>query len=279
MPRRAIACDPVLADRLWLCSSSDAGDPGTRNIIVNQATTTTFNGMVLSHASTHAVNIVRNVYFEKQGAGTLTMANVLGTQTAASGVSNSLLTIKVTGGKLALTATNTFNTPLAVDSGATLELGGAGQLGSGTFAQPITNSGTLSVASSASQTLSGVISGTGVLTKPAAGTLTLSGANTYSGATTVSAGSLVGLTGGSVANSAVTVAAGATNGVQLAAANGQWTCAGLTYGAATAVADFNFGVNPASTTAAPLKVNGNLAFTGTRWSAFGAACSAQAAIR
>ena len=69
-------------------------------------------------------------------------------------------------------------------SAGTLEIGGAGQLGSGTYAGTISNSGTLDYNSSADQTLSGIISGTGDLEVNGAGTLTLSADNTYTGTLT-----------------------------------------------------------------------------------------------
>jgi fibronectin-binding autotransporter adhesin len=109
-----------------------------------------------------------------------------------------------------------------------------------------------------SSSVTPLITGNLALTKQGSGALTLLNANTYSGSTTVNAGELVGRTGGSCANSAVTVTAGATNGVSLAAANGHWTCAGLAYTAGTTYADFNFGGVGASTTTAPLQINGNL---------------------
>ena len=95
------------------------------------------------------------------------------------------------------------------------------------------------------------------------GHATLTNANTYSGATTVSAGELVGATIGSCANSAVTVSSGATNGVQVFAANGGWTCGALTYSAGTTYADLNFNGMAPSTITAPLQVSGALTFNGT----------------
>jgi autotransporter-associated beta strand protein len=112
--------------------------------------------------------------------------------------------------------------------------------------------------------IQGAVDGSGVgLTKNGLGTLTLSGANGYSGATAINAGELIGKTAGSCANSAVTVASGATNGVQLAAANGQWTCGGLTYSAGNTYADFDFTATAPSATVAPLQISGDLAVNST----------------
>ena len=128
---------------------------------------------------------------------------------------------------------------------------------------PVTLSGnpTITVRSN-SLVIPGPIGGSGGLGEAGSGTLTLSGVNTYSGPTTINAGQLIVPTGSGCGNSTVTVNNGATNNVQVLSAGGQWTCAGLTYGAGIAYADFTFSAPP-STTTAPILVNGNLAFNGT----------------
>ncbi len=93
--------------------------------------------------------------------------------------------------------------------------GSAGQAGgSGLFVQ----SGTVTLNTAGSRTVSGVIadgasltggSGAGAVTKTGAGTVTLSATNAYSGATTVSAGTLT-VNGSVSASSATTVSIGAT---------------------------------------------------------------------
>jgi autotransporter-associated beta strand protein len=110
-------------------------------------------------------------------------------QTLAGVISGPGILIQSGPGTLTLSATNTYTNTTTISSG-TLALGGAGQLGGGAYATPITNNGTLNYSSSAAQTLSGVISGTGNLIVNGPGTLTLTAVNTYTGGTTVNAGTL-----------------------------------------------------------------------------------------
>jgi mucin-19 len=116
-------------------------------------------------------------------------------------------------GTMLLTGTNTFATATTITRG-TLRIGGAGSLGSGTYANTITNNGALEIATSANQTFSNVISGSGSVTKSGAGTTTLTATNNYAGTTTVSAGVLQvgngGTTGSLAASSAASIASGAT---------------------------------------------------------------------
>ncbi len=109
-------------------------------------------------------------------------------------------------GALNLTNNNNYTGGTAITAG-TLTVGGAGQLGGGTYAGTISDSGAFNYNSSAAQTLSGIISGTGILTQNGPGTLTLSATDTYTGATTVGGGTLLVSSSGSLA-SAVTVASG-----------------------------------------------------------------------
>ena len=109
-------------------------------------------------------------------------------------------------GPLTLTAKNTYTGTTAIGPGATLIIGGAGQLNSGTYAGLITNNGVFDYASSSSQTLSGIIGGAGSLIDAGSGPLTLTGANTYTGNTTVSAGTLSISSPTLATNSTITVA-------------------------------------------------------------------------
>lgn len=113
-------------------------------------------------------------------------------------------------GTMTLSAINTYTGNTTVSAG-TLEVGGSGQLASGTYAGDISNAGTLSINTTANQTLSGAITGAGSLIKGNTGTLTLSGnSSTYTGTTTVSAGTLLlsGQLGGDASVSSAAILAG-----------------------------------------------------------------------
>ncbi|MFZ4525886.1 MAG: autotransporter-associated beta strand repeat-containing protein, partial [Chlorobium sp.] len=92
-------------------------------------------------------------------------------------------------GKLTLSGVNTYDGNTVISAG-TLEIGGAGMLGGGSYLGTISNASSLIINTSTDQTLSGIISGSGTLTKDGAGKLTLSVDNTYTGVTTIKGGTL-----------------------------------------------------------------------------------------
>ncbi len=92
-------------------------------------------------------------------------------------------------GTLTLTAANTYTGATAIAAG-TLEIGGSGSLGSGSYAGNISNAGALLVSTTANQTLSGTISGAGTLTKSGSGTLTLTADNTFTGKVAINGGTV-----------------------------------------------------------------------------------------
>ncbi len=92
----------------------------TRTINVNQTATTTFYGLILAHASTQ--NAVRSIKFEKDGAGQLTLAGIVGKQTASAGSLAAPVTIEVKGGTLVMTADNTTSGSLTVRTNAVLKM-------------------------------------------------------------------------------------------------------------------------------------------------------------
>ena len=106
---------------------TDAGTAGTRNLTVNQSGgDTIFNGMLLSHTS--GAGAVRSVAFVKGGTSSLTLANVVGVETAASG-GNAPLSVTVNGGTLVLSATNTYTDATTVSNGVLLVNGVIGGTG------------------------------------------------------------------------------------------------------------------------------------------------------
>lgn len=89
-----------------------------------------------------------------------------------------------------LTGVNTYTGPTTISSGS-VTISGSGSLGSGSYPGAIIDNGSITNATSASQTWSGLISGTGTLTQKGPGTLTLTdAANSYNGIVTISGGIL-----------------------------------------------------------------------------------------
>ena len=171
-------------------------EPGA--IVMNNGTVTgTSAGHVLSNngwtgTGTNTINNRVSLENSKPNSGLFDIQS--GTTTINAVVynyQNRTLGITKNGtGTLLLNGNNTFAGTTTINAG-TLEIGGSGRLGGGTFASNITNNAALIYSGTNDQTLSGVISGNGVLTHNASSTLTLTNANTYSGGTTLNAGTLV----------------------------------------------------------------------------------------
>ena len=198
---------------------TDAGATGTRNLIVDQATDTVFNGMLLSHASTATPNAIRKIAFEKKGVGSLTLAGVVGKETASAGGSASDVDLTVTAGTLVLTAANTRTGATTIGSSGTLKVGNGGT-NSLLGGSAVTNDGSLvfNYGTGAAVTFAGLISGSGSLTKQGAGLLALTASSTHSGTTTVELGTL--RIGGHLDSSATTVKTGAALATGLQASSG-----------------------------------------------------------
>ena len=122
---------------------------------------------------------------------------------------------------LDLTGSNTYTTTysqLTINSGGTLMIGAAGNLGGGNFGSvyAISNSGALVFSTSSSQTLSDMITGPGSLVQNGPGTLTLNnfssaynGSAAYTGGTTISGGVLAyGVQNALPSTGAVTISGG-----------------------------------------------------------------------
>jgi autotransporter-associated beta strand protein len=162
-------------------------------VLEGTAAVTVTNPVTVGSATTN--NIVGNaagLTFSgnwSMGSHLLTLGTgaTAGNQTIISGVVSGTAGLTVyNSGTLVLSGVNTYSGTTAINSPAVLTIGGAGQMGSGSYAGNIANGGTFIYDSSAGQTLSGVISGAGALVQNGSGQLTLSGANTFTGKVTVS---------------------------------------------------------------------------------------------
>jgi fibronectin-binding autotransporter adhesin len=98
----------------------DSGNSNNVTLRVEQSTNTTFNGLILSHTS--GTGAIRSIDFVKAGSGTLTLAGLVGKQTASAGGANSPVNIEVAGGTLVMTASNTTTGNLTVRSGGLLRM-------------------------------------------------------------------------------------------------------------------------------------------------------------
>ncbi|MGI2209107.1 Ig-like domain-containing protein [Shewanella baltica] len=162
------------------------------------------------------------------GDGTINLLGASNTVTLSGNISGTGALIKSNGGKLILTANNSFSGGLAVRGTNGVSADSSANLGSGaitisspsvltltgtgqTIANDIVMSGDASISNANPITLSGVISGSGSLTKSGAGILSLTGTNTATGATSIEAGGLTISSGSSLGDTAaVSVASGAT---------------------------------------------------------------------
>lgn len=136
-----------------------------------------------------------------------------GSATYATNITGTTLGVAKQGANT-LTLTGTASTYAGVTKvlAGTLELGGAGRLGSGSYAGTIGLSAgaVFKHNTSAAQTLSGVISGGGSITKAGAGLLTLSGVSTFTGGLTLQTGQLTLGTGAVAGTGAIALQGGTT---------------------------------------------------------------------
>ena len=186
---------------------SGAGGSVLATVEVNQATDTVFNGMVLSHTAGNNTDI-RRLALIKNGAGSLTLAGLVGKQTASAGGNASDVDLTVSGGTLVLTGTNTRTGATTINAGGTLQAGNGGTTGL-IAGNGVTNNGSLvfNYGTGAVISAANAISGSGTISKKGAGTLVLTGASTVTGATTVEGGTL--RLAGDLGTSPVTVQSGA----------------------------------------------------------------------
>ncbi|RYD63461.1 MAG: hypothetical protein EOP83_12100, partial [Verrucomicrobiaceae bacterium] len=197
---------------------SGAGGSVLATVEVNQATDTVFNGMVLAHTAGNNTDI-RRLALIKSGAGSLTLAGLVGKQTQNAGANAADVNLTVSGGTLILAAANTRTGETTINTGATLQAGNGGTTGL-IGGSAVTNNGSLifDYGTGAAITAANSISGSGTVSKKGAGTLVLSGTSTHTGATTVEGGTL--RIGGDLSTSPVVVQSGASIAAGVAAAAG-----------------------------------------------------------
>ncbi len=172
-----------------------------QNSTLNNTGSGTLNFGALTTASIGALSGTKNLSLENAASAPVAL-NVGGNNTSQTYSGNltdsgngASLTVAGTG-SLTLSGVNTYSGGTTNGASSTLIIGGAGQLGGGTYLGSIFNNGTFNYQSTAAQTLSGIISGTGPLKDTGLGTLTLSGANSYSGIITIGTGSKLTIGGG-----------------------------------------------------------------------------------
>ncbi|SNT10406.1 ELWxxDGT repeat protein, partial [Azospirillum sp. RU38E] len=206
----------TIADDLTIGGS---GAGGTGALLSTSATSSTLSGRVtLSSNLVMAVGssttiTMSGLVTDNQNSYSLTL-NSVGT-VVLSGTGDFDGGLSVSAGKVTLQggAAIKDTATVTLSSSGTLQLDASETIGGLDGASTISlGSNTLTVATAASTTYSGVIGGTGALIKAGLGTLTLSGNNTLTGGVTISSGTLVvNRSGGALPNQgAVSVAAGAT---------------------------------------------------------------------
>ena len=176
--------------------------------------THTFN---TTGGSKNTISSSNGGFMNMQGAGMITMNVADGSDDwdleLAAGFSNGRITKNGAGTLAITTSTGTTggSSDIVINDG-TLEVGGSGQLGGGSFSDDIANDGVFKYSSTQDQTLSGNITGSGSLVKTGGATLRLSGTNSYSGTTTIQGGLIVFNGDAAAATGDLTVNAGTVGG-------------------------------------------------------------------
>jgi autotransporter-associated beta strand protein len=192
------------------------GAAGQNGALVNVSGNNTYGGL-LTLLNKDPANAISSDSGTLNLTNTGTMVNGNARTLILTGSGNGSLAGVLTNGAITkngtgawtLTGANTYTGATTISAGR-LTVSGTGQLGGGSYAGAIANSGVFDYASSANQTLSGIISGAGAVTKSGAGTLTLTGANTYTGTTTINAGTVNDTTRQTIKDITLADVAGAT---------------------------------------------------------------------
>jgi fibronectin-binding autotransporter adhesin len=224
-----------------------AGGFGTGPVSLNNVI------VALNHSNTFSVP---NTF---TSTGTSTIEDIAGGATTLSGNISGTTGVTVNstyaGSFLTLLGTNSYTGNTTISTSAdTLQIGGTGVLGSGSYAGAISYAGTLEYSSSANQTFAGILSGAGALIKDtsSASVLTLSAINTFTGGTTISAGT-VQIAGTGQLRSGNYAGAIADNGTLEYSSSAAQTFGGVISGAGSLQKDTN---------TSTLSLSGTDAFTG-----------------
>jgi len=192
----------VVADGLTVSNASGVASLTGGGVIATALTKSGAGGLEFDNAVAATTMTVTSGSVTVTGAGTLAVSGTLANNARvafAGSADQAVAAMSGTGtlaalgtGTVSLTgASPTYAGRLENGAGSTLAIVGNATVGAGgTFSGAIANDGSVSVSTSAVQTLAGTISGGGSLSKSGVSTLVVSGNNTYAGATTVSAGTL-----------------------------------------------------------------------------------------
>jgi fibronectin-binding autotransporter adhesin len=166
-------------------------------VTVGGSSVSSIENFAASNSASNSIHLGQNATANQ--SITFDVADVTGSSASDLNVSAKMTNTSSTGtasgftktgaGTMTLSATNTFTGGTVISNG-TLQIGNGTTDGSISTSSGITNNAALVYNLVGTQSYANAITGTGSLTKSGAGSLTLSGANNYSGNTTLNSGTL-----------------------------------------------------------------------------------------